>query len=88
MAKRITKRQLLGLKLASLDDAEVQEVLDYLAVIETLRRPGIPSSAREDDIVELLAEAQENKRARQAFEWEVTRRRAERRGVAIPGRRT
>ena len=39
MAKRITKRQLLGLKLASLDDAEVQEVLDYLAVIETLRRP-------------------------------------------------
>ena len=87
MAKRITKRQLLGLKLASLDDAEVQEVLDYLAVIETLRRPRI-DSAREDDIVESLAEAQENKRARQAFEWEVTRRRAERRGVAIPGRRT
>ncbi len=87
MAKRITKRQLLGLKLAALDDAEVQEVLDYLAVIETLRRPRIASSAREDDIVELLAEAQENKRAR-AFEWEVTRRRAERRGVAIPGRRT
>ena len=88
MAKRITKRQLLGLKLASLDDAEVQELLDYLAVIETLRRPRIASSAREDDIVEMLAEAQENKRARQAFEWEVTRRRAERRGVAIPGRRT
>ena len=88
MAKRITKRQLLGLKLASLDDAEVQEVLDYLAVIETLRRPMNASSAREDDLIELLAEAQENKRARQAFEWEVTRRRAERRGVAIPGRRT
>ena len=88
MAKRISKRQLLGLKLASLDDAEVQEVLDYLGVIETLRRPMIASSARKDDIVELLAEAQENKRARQAFEWEVTRRRAERRGVAIPGRRT
>ena len=88
MAKRITKRQLLGLKLASLDDSEVQEVLDYLSVIETLRRPRIASSAGEDDIVELLAEAQENRRARQAFEWEVTRRRAERRGVAIPGRRT
>ena len=88
MAKRITKRQLLGSKLASLDDAEVQEVLDYLAVIETLRRPRIAPSVGEDDIVELLAEAQENKRARQAFEWEVTRRRAERRGVTIPGRRT
>lgn len=88
MAKRITKRQLLGLKLAALEDAEVQEVLDYLAVIETSRRPRSASPARDDDIVELLANAQENKRARQAFEWEVTRRRAERRGVAIPGHRT
>jgi len=88
MAKRITKRQLLGLKLESLDDVEVQEVLDYLAVIETLRRSRIAPSAWQDDIVELLADAQENKRARQAFEWEVARRRAERRGVAIPGHRT
>ena len=88
MAKRMTQRQLLGLKLASLDDAEVQEILDYVVVIETLRRPRIASSTSEDDIVELLADAQENKRARQAFEWEVTRRRAERWGVAIAGRRT
>ncbi|MBA2525174.1 MAG: hypothetical protein H0V18_05220 [Pyrinomonadaceae bacterium] len=88
MAKRITKRQLLGLKLESLDDSEVQEVLDYLAMIETWRRSRIAPSAWQDDIVELLAEAQENKRARQAFEWEVTRRRAERCGVVIPGHRT
>lgn len=88
MAKRITKRQLLGLKFASLTDAEVQEVLDYLAVIETLRRPRIAPRARQDDIVELLAEAQENRRARQAFEWEATRRSAELRGTAIPGHRT
>jgi hypothetical protein len=88
MAKRMTKRQLLGLKLASLDDAEVQEVLDYLAVMEKFRGPLIVTSVRQDDIVELLAEAQENKRARQAFEWEVTRRRAERRGATIPGHRT
>ena len=85
---RINKRQLLGIKVASLNDAEVQEILDYLAVIETLRTPKIASSALQDDIVELLAEAQENKRARQAFEWEVTRRRAERRGTAIPGHTT
>ena len=88
MAKRITNRQLLGVKLAALDDAEIQEVLDYVTVIETLRRPRLASSVRQDDIVELLAEAQENKRARQAFEWEVTRRRAERRGPALPGHRT
>lgn len=87
MAKRITKRQLLGLKLESLDDSEVQEVLDFLIVIEKLRQSRIASN-RQDDIVELLAEAQENKRARQAFEWEVTRRRAERRGSSIPGYRT
>src|SRR4030095_15835532 len=85
MAKRMTKRQLLGLKLASLDDSEVQEVLDYLAVIEKLRQARVLSSVLQDDIVELLADAQENKRARQAFEWEVARRRAERRGAAIPG---
>ncbi|MCM3873085.1 MAG: hypothetical protein ND895_20575 [Pyrinomonadaceae bacterium] len=88
MARRITKRQLLDIKLASLDDAEVQDVLDYLALMENRRRPGTASSARQDDIVELLAEAKENKRARQAFEWEVTRRRAERRGTAIPAHRT
>ncbi len=88
MAKRITKRQLLGLKLESLNDVEVQEVLDYLTGIETLRRSKTTPSAWRDDIVELLAEAQENKRARQAFEWEATRRRAERRVAAIPGHRT
>jgi len=84
MAKRLTKRQLLGMKLASLDDAEVQQVLDYLTVIEALRRPRIAASVRSDDIVELLAEAQENRRARQAFEWETVRRKAERRAVAKP----
>jgi hypothetical protein len=87
MAKRITQRQLLGLKVAQLDDAEVRQVLDYLTVIESLRNPVNASTQRQDDIVDLLAEAQENKRARQAFEWEATRRRAERRGSPIPGHR-
>ena len=88
MAKRITKRQLLGLKLESLDDGEVQEVLDYLTVIESLRRSRAVPSAWQDDIVELLAEAQENKRARQAFEWEAARRRAEHGIAVMPGHRT
>lgn len=87
MAKRITKRQLLGLKLESLDEGEVQEVLDYLTVIESLRRSRVAPPAWQDDIVELLAEAQENKRARQAFEWEAARRRAERRIAVMPGHR-
>lgn len=87
MAKRITKRQLLELRLESLDDGEVQELLDYLAVIESLRRSRVAPSAWQDDIVELLAEAQENKRARQAFEWEAARRRAERSIAVMPGHR-
>jgi len=33
----------------------------------------------EDELVALLADSPENKRARQAFEWETVRRRAERR---------
>ncbi len=63
MAKRLTERQLLALKLDALNDSEVREVL-------------------EDDWVASLANAHENKRARQAFEWEAVRRRAERRAAA------
>ncbi|MGH9968578.1 MAG: hypothetical protein ACREBG_12225 [Pyrinomonadaceae bacterium] len=88
MAKRLSQRQLDAMKLESLNDAEVQELLDYLAIMESLRRTSRAPLPRQDDIVELLAEARENQRARQAFEWEATRRRAERRVSTTPGHRT
>lgn len=78
MAKRLTGRQLLALKLDSLADSEIQELLDYISIMESMRKSRAAPSGRDDDLVALLADEVENRRARQAFEWEVVRRRAER----------
>ncbi len=81
MAKRITERQHLALKLDSLNDREVVEVLDYISIMESMRRAVAMPGLWEDELIALLADAQENKRARQAHEWETVRRRAERRAT-------
>ncbi|MDT5063571.1 MAG: hypothetical protein QOH63_4030 [Acidobacteriota bacterium] len=86
MAKRLTERQRLALKLDSLNDSEVVEVLDYISIMESMRRAAMLSGSWEDDLVTLLAGAHENRRARQAYEWEAVRRRAERRASALPAR--
>ncbi|HEX8709020.1 MAG TPA: hypothetical protein VF723_12305 [Pyrinomonadaceae bacterium] len=86
MAKRLTERQRLALKLDSLNDSEVVEVLDYIAIMETMRRATALPGVWEDELVSLLADAHENKRARQAFEWEAVRRRADRRASNPPVR--
>jgi len=39
----------------------------------------------DDEVVMALADAQENRRARQAFEWESVRRKAEKRAAARGG---
>jgi hypothetical protein len=82
MAKRINERHRLSLKLDSLNDSEVKEVLEYISIMESMRRATSLSATWEDEFVALLADAQENKRARQVFEWEGVRRRAERRAAA------
>lgn len=82
MAKRLIERQLLALKLDALNDSEVREVLDYISIMESMRRATVTDGLWEDDLVASLAEAHENQRARQAFEWEAVRRRAERRAAA------
>jgi hypothetical protein len=86
MAKRLTERQRLALKLDSLNDSEVVEVLDYISIMESMRRATALHGVWEDELVSVLADAQENKRARQAFEWEAVRRRAERRAAALHAR--
>ena len=78
MARRITERQRLALKLEHLSETEVHEVLDYISIMESMRRATNLPTTWEDDLVSLLAESRENERARQAFEWESVRRRAER----------
>lgn len=82
MAKRITERQRLALKLDNLHDLEVKEVLDYISIMESMHRAATLPSLWEDELVALLADARENLRARQVFEWEAVRRRAERRAAA------
>jgi hypothetical protein len=87
MAKRIDERQRLALKLEHLSDTEVHEVLDYISIMEAMRRATAHAGVWDDELVALLAESEENKRARQAFEWESVRRRAERRAaLSIPAR--
>jgi hypothetical protein len=81
MARRITERQRLVLKLEHLSDTEVHEVLDYISIMESMRRAASLPAAWEDELVSLLAESRENERARQAFEWELVRRRAERKAA-------
>lgn len=82
MGKPVSQRQLLALKLETLNDAEVREVLDYISVIESMRRSRNATSIWEDEVLSALADARENRRARQAFEWETVRRKAEKRAAA------
>ena len=81
MARRITERQRLALKLEHLNETEVREVLDYISIMESMRRAANLPLTWEDELVSLLAESKENERARQAFEWESVRRRAERKAA-------
>ena len=83
MAKRLTERQRLALKLDALNDSEVKEVLDYISIMESMRRASAMPGLWEDELVAVLADARENRRAQQAFEWESVRRRAERRAATL-----
>ncbi len=81
MAKRLTNRQRLALKIDSLNETDLDEVLDYISIMETMRYAKVSNMIWEDDIVNALVDKPENKRARQVYEWENVRRRAERNTV-------
>ena len=49
--------------------------------MESMRRASALPSNWDDELVALLASSEENERARQAFEWESVRRRAERKAA-------
>lgn len=86
MAKRITERERLAFKLDLLTETEVKEVLEYISIMESMRRASSLPGQWEDELIALLAESLENKRARQIFEWEGVRRRSERRATAALSR--
>ena len=85
MGRTVSQRQFLAQKLETLNEAEVCEVLDYISAMETTRRSRTVPATCEDEVLSVLAEARENRRARQCFEWEAVRRRAEKRAAARVG---
>jgi hypothetical protein len=85
MANNVSQRQFLALKLEALSESEVGEVLDYISVLESTQRAKTTPTVVDDELLSTLADARENRRARQAFEWEAVRRKAERRAAAKVG---
>ena len=87
MTNPANQRQFLASKLEALTESEVGEVLDYISVMELNRRALRAGSAsiQDDEMLTDLAAARENRRARQAFEWEAVRRKAEKRAAAKVG---
>ena len=82
MGKTVSQRQLLARKLEGLNESEVGEVLDYISTLQSSARAKPAASSGDDEVLTALADARENRRARQAFEWEVVRRKAEKRAAA------
>ncbi len=85
MANTPNQRQFLASKVEALSETEVGEVLDYISTMESKQRATITSGTLDDEVVMDLADARENRRARQAFEWEAVRRKAEKRAAAKGG---
>ena len=81
MGKSVSQRQLLAVKLEALNESEVREVLDYISTMESRPIRTAPA-AGEEEVLTALAGARGDRRARQAFEWEVVRRKAEKRAAA------
>jgi len=77
MSKRLTDRERLLSKLDYLTDNEVEEVLDFVSRMETKCRDRGQREIPDDELLTTLISAHENRRARQVFEWEAARRRAE-----------
>ena len=79
MSKRLTDQERLIFKLTHLTDTEIEEVLDFISRMEKKRteRQQREREVIDDDLLAILVSARENCRARQVFEWESVRRRAE-----------
>lgn len=86
----MTNRQILLSKTETLSDTEISEVLNYINSIESLRDASSLANAAtdptadytDDEVVRLLSEAVENRRARVVAEWDKIRRRADYRAAS------
>lgn len=65
-------QNIIAQKLETLSDAELSDVFNRIPNLEASRNN---SNNTEDDLILSLQNRKENRRARQVFEWEATRRR-------------
>ena len=79
MGERITNRQVLRRKAETLSEPEIAEVLDYINIMESLREQASKPDLFDDELMNLLADALENRKARVVTEWDRVRRRADNR---------
>lgn len=73
----MTNKQLLLSKTENLSETEITQVLNYITTIESAREKSTRTDLFDDDMVSLLSDAIENRRARVVAEWDKIRRRAE-----------
>jgi hypothetical protein len=87
MGERIANRQVLKRKAETLTDAEISEVLDYINIMESLREQASKPDLFDDELMNLLVDALENRRARVVTEWDRVRRRADNRAAMFAAAR-
>jgi hypothetical protein len=77
----MTNRQLLQAKADTLTEAEISELLDYINTLEAVREQSLKPNLFDDEIVSLLSDSVENRRARVVVEWDKIRRKADHRAA-------
>jgi hypothetical protein len=83
MSRHLTNRERLSFQLDHLNETEIQEVLEYVSIMENMKRETAQPEAFEDDLLALLSASLESRRARQVYEWDAIRKRADAR-AALP----
>jgi hypothetical protein len=77
MATQLTNREKLAFKLDHLSESEIEEIVEYVSIMETMRRAERQPHEFDDELIAALSSAYENRRAQQAYEWEAVRQRAD-----------
>lgn len=77
MAKQFTNREKLAFKLDHLSDSEIEEIAEYVSIMESMRREQRHLNDFDDELIASLSAAYENRRAQQVIEWDAVRQRAE-----------
>jgi len=83
MGDDTSNRKMLRGLADELTESEIAEVLDYINIMEAMREQAQQPNVLDDDLMNVLADALENRRARVVAEWESVRRRADNRALSL-----